>query len=247
MATDGIYLSDDNGLTFTKAFDLPVTPTAGSFPVAFLSHSFNLSAFAQANNLNLNNQVVIRFRANVGSERSCSRWVFFDDVSIDTNCPENIEITNVLSAVNATFQSSNQITASSIIENGSNVTLDAGNRVVLQPGFHAQRDNAVRLQTGGCDPSGGRLAQFSRHNDIQGHLQQANVYPNPNNGVFNLSLGASLGTGQVAVYNMMGKLVYSQSFVGDAVSIDISGFPKDIYTLKIRQGNEVAVKKIVHQ
>lgn len=85
--------------------------------------------------------------------------------------------------------------------------------------------------------------------DIGGNFNSSlNVYPNPGNGSFNVSL-SNIGSvdGEIVVMDMTGRRVYSQkvetagSFV---TSIDLSHFSKGIYTVQVRTENGFAAKNI---
>jgi len=61
------------------------------------------------------------------------------------------------------------------------------------------------------------------------------VYPNPSDGLFNLTLGdESIYT--VKVYNMMGQKIYEKDNVVNQQLIDIKGYPKGIYYIEVSNG-----------
>jgi alpha/beta superfamily hydrolase len=72
----------------------------------------------------------------------------------------------------------------------------------------------------------------------------ANIFPNPSNGLINIESDSDIQS--IVIYNSIGVQVYSNSAVGNSVSIDnlLSG----IYLLEIKNSNEqVAFKKIIIQ
>jgi hypothetical protein len=75
-----------------------------------------------------------------------------------------------------------------------------------------------------------------------------NVYPNPTNGKFDLSLtNIDKVDGDIFVYDMTGRRVYSQKV--DAIgfystSIDLGNCAKGLYTVQVRTANGVAAKNI---
>ncbi len=86
-------------------------------------------------------------------------------------------------------------------------------------------------------------------NDFSGDLNTAlSVYPNPNNGVFTLSLNAgNRVNGNINVIDATGRLVYSQPI--DVLglyntTIDVSRFSKGLYTIQVRTTNGYAAKNI---
>ncbi len=81
-------------------------------------------------------------------------------------------------------------------------------------------------------------------------MDNMKMYPNPNNGKFNLNFNLkNKADAEVTVYNMEGKQVYNEklpNFSGDYnKAIDISSNSKGIYFVKIEQGKHTQVKKIV--
>ncbi|HWB63894.1 MAG TPA: T9SS type A sorting domain-containing protein [Chitinophagales bacterium] len=75
-----------------------------------------------------------------------------------------------------------------------------------------------------------------------------NVYPNPNNGVFEVKVNAgSRINGQIAVVDMTGRTVYSQQI--DIIglyntSIDLTRFAKGLYTLQVKSASGITSKNI---
>lgn len=81
-------------------------------------------------------------------------------------------------------------------------------------------------------------------------MDNMKMYPNPNDGKFNLNFNLKTkGDTEVIVYDMQGKQVYSEklpNFSGDYnKAIDISSNTKGVYFVKIQQGKHSQVKKIV--
>jgi Secretion system C-terminal sorting domain len=74
-----------------------------------------------------------------------------------------------------------------------------------------------------------------------------NIYPNPNNGQFNIELKNNGGVASIEVYDMMGKQVFAQNDMSTKLSIDISNQPKGIYFVKVNIGEEVFNEKIIYQ
>lgn len=60
------------------------------------------------------------------------------------------------------------------------------------------------------------------------------IYPNPSTGIFNI---VSQQNASVEIYDLLGKLVYSQSLVSGTNSIDISNFNAGVYLLKATDAN----------
>ena len=80
-------------------------------------------------------------------------------------------------------------------------------------------------------------------------MDNMKMYPNPNDGKFNLNFNLkNKADAEVTVYDMQGKQVYNEklpNFTGEYNKpIDISSNAKGIYFVKIQQGKHTQVKKI---
>jgi parallel beta-helix repeat protein len=71
------------------------------------------------------------------------------------------------------------------------------------------------------------------------------VFPNPNSGIFNVTLTAEISTDMtVNVYNTIGELVKTVVVNGNSTSVDLTDFASGIYTVKVIADNQIATKKI---
>ncbi len=74
------------------------------------------------------------------------------------------------------------------------------------------------------------------------------VYPNPNNGSFNLK-GLANGPVNISVYNVVGKLVYqaeTSSANGSLVKdVEMDGITNGVYFIKINSGNKTVTTKMI--
>ena len=76
-----------------------------------------------------------------------------------------------------------------------------------------------------------------------------NVYPNPNNGILNISLTNTSDKQIIEIKNIIGQTVYSQ-FVGNSstATINLSDINKGIYTVfLINENGTSSTKKIIIQ
>ncbi len=78
-----------------------------------------------------------------------------------------------------------------------------------------------------------------------------NIFPNPSNGLFNLEMNASkAGSFNVEIINIQGQVVYSKQINQDGFykdQIDISKEAKGIYYIRINDGVDMQVSKIMIQ
>jgi PKD repeat protein len=75
--------------------------------------------------------------------------------------------------------------------------------------------------------------------------QQFLLYPNPNNGAFNLETPYGLNL-QLSVVDGVGRLVYQTKFVSETVNpIDLSNFDQGIYLLQVSDGNSSVTKRLM--
>ncbi len=78
-------------------------------------------------------------------------------------------------------------------------------------------------------------------------LKNITVYPNPSNGIFNISLGDIEPT-SIEVYDLTGKIIVSKKDVkiyNFETSIDLSNASQGIYFFKINSNNQNIVKRII--
>jgi len=75
------------------------------------------------------------------------------------------------------------------------------------------------------------------------------IFPNPNNGKFNISLKNSISKIQVDIYNSWGQKIYESSTRSPLPEneIDFSLHPKGVYFIKINDGEYNYIDKIVIQ
>lgn len=74
---------------------------------------------------------------------------------------------------------------------------------------------------------------------------EALVFPNPSNGVFNLSLKGATDNGiEVRVVNMVGQTVHRMSAQNGVQSIDLSDFPKGLYLMELTGDQGRVIKRV---
>lgn len=173
----------------------------------------------------------------------------------------------------ATITAFNSITASNTIKQDGDVTYRAGVEINLKPGFeveagvdfYAYIDPFECASDGGyqkvvmasADPVSfltptsyvyGNKKGYSEYN--RSYLQKNEriiVSPNPTSGTITLQKenGENI---DIYVYDLLGKEIF-RSFQNNAsrIYIDISGFPKGVYFLKVQDKAEIYTNKIILQ
>ena len=76
-----------------------------------------------------------------------------------------------------------------------------------------------------------------------------NVYPNPNNGIFNISISNSVENQTIEIKNIIGQIVYSETASNSSVNtIDLSDLDKGVYTVSLVSESGISTaKKIIIQ
>jgi PKD repeat protein len=71
------------------------------------------------------------------------------------------------------------------------------------------------------------------------------VYPNPNSGLFNVSLSADINSDMtVKVFNTLGELVKTVVVNNNATEVNMTDCAAGVYMVKVYAENQVATKKI---
>ncbi len=76
------------------------------------------------------------------------------------------------------------------------------------------------------------------------------ILPNPSTGVFNLDFGGLTGKTSIVISDLMGKVAIAETIDlngTERIQYDLSTFSKGIYNIKIVNGNNVSVRKIVKE
>lgn len=70
------------------------------------------------------------------------------------------------------------------------------------------------------------------------------TFPNPCHEVLNVSLTSEANNGDLSIYDMSGKVVYSQKINGEATSIDLSSFKAGMYIVSVQTKSAKYAKQI---
>jgi hypothetical protein len=160
------------------------------------------------------------------------------------------------------------------IYNGADYEFVAGESITLSPGFTAEAGSnftarigaSASLKSANSSLEQGIIGKMKSidlpkykkfeiekylPNDDENILEISELYPNPNNGIFEFTVtnnNQSRPNIYVEILNVQGKKYYTKSFVIEnehPVNINKSDLPKGFYILKITNGEYMTNKKLV--
>jgi len=73
------------------------------------------------------------------------------------------------------------------------------------------------------------------------------IYPNPGNGLFTLTINGTVKNAEIEISNSLGQVIYHSILNSNKESLDISGFSKGVYFMKLSSNEYALFKKIVLQ
>jgi len=147
-------------------------------------------------------------------------------------------------------------------QSGSSAEIIAGKTIIFLPGFHAMAGSNVhgRITTDSsfCVAAAGSVlaipVEKSQEADILSKALDGSivtpsmkVFPNPNNGSFTLEIINFPHQNSVAVFDLMGKLVYKTKNLGQNTPVELTTLSKGIYFIKATGQNEQLLQKILIQ
>ena len=75
-------------------------------------------------------------------------------------------------------------------------------------------------------------------------INNLNVYPNPVKNILNIT---NVENGNISIYNLSGKLIYTENVYQNNAKINFSDFTQGIYVVSVKNDDEVRTYKIVKQ
>ena len=100
-----------------------------------------------------------------------------------------------------------------------------------------------QVEEGANSKSGSGIANSSEMTSII--INPLNIYPNPNNGEFKISVENNSEISTIDIYNLMGEKVFNSDMNKTMNEIDISNQPKGVYFVEITIGDKIFNEKII--
>jgi alpha-tubulin suppressor-like RCC1 family protein len=182
--------------------------------------------------------------------------------------PENLNVdkTTISNGDSKCFNAYKIITVagsgtSVVFASGSSVNVIAGQYILFLPGFHSVEgsyvDAHITTTSSFCETESSSIVSlpveksisedFGIQDDINPiSVKSVKVYPNPNNGRFNLVLENFEGICKIKVYNTLGATIYEASANNTSnIEINLPYVKKGIYFVSVISGKEQFNKKVV--
>ncbi|MEM0518903.1 T9SS type A sorting domain-containing protein [Aequorivita flava] len=78
------------------------------------------------------------------------------------------------------------------------------------------------------------------------NLSSISIYPNPSSSVINLEIPHNIQSGQITVYDVLGKQIYSDEFISNPrISINIAYWSQGNYFLKVVSGEYTITERFI--
>ncbi|MBL7837846.1 MAG: PKD domain-containing protein, partial [Bacteroidetes bacterium] len=210
-----------------------------------------VAAPVHAYNSSISQTYTVQLKASIqgGCADSLSKTVTINP--LPTTC--SFDITGNIKAAKTspltftpTGGSTNNITYTWLTGDGNSVNSNAAG---TQYTYNAPGKYCVTMiarNDAGCECSTTKCVSVTTDiTDAESMNNAVQVYPNPNSGVFNVTLNAEIsGSMTVNVYNVLGELVKTITVDGNSTSVDLTEFASGVYTVKVIADNQIATKKI---
>jgi hypothetical protein len=98
------------------------------------------------------NTVTLIAQDELGNQRSCQSTVTVEDCELacDQPCPDSLEVNDV-PIPSGFYQAAIFLSSTGTVDSGSTVTLQAGEEVVLLPGFDSKKGSITTIKIGDCE------------------------------------------------------------------------------------------------
>ncbi len=136
----------------------------------------------------------------------------------------------------------------------SSYTAEAGNSVLIKPGFYAANGSSFLAKIIPCNPSLPRLSPYfaEESQPIKGlpfnnEEDDIVIYPNPNDGSFTLFFeNMTDGEYSLEICDILSERIFFKDAINDkSINIKIENAAQGVYFLKIFRNNQIMVKKFI--
>lgn len=152
-----------------------------------------------------------------------------------------------------------------IIESTGDITVYAGNAVIILPGFHAQAGSEFHayIDISDCDANyGGRSAEGGQdanenekvlihatpkeQTEVESNQNQITIYPNPNDGSFLFQTNFDLNNATISIFNLTGQQVFTSLITSASTRLELE-LEKGVYLVIYQNGETRETIKMVIQ
>jgi hypothetical protein len=146
---------------------------------------------------------------------------------------------------------------------GSSTNLIAGTSITFLPGVHIEQASylsaTITTDSTFCDDYSGSLVvakvdtkkSDSETGDKKDEdkkimkMKSLKVFPNPNNGKFNVEFTGLLNSTEFVIYNFLGSIIYKGKLDTEKTAIDLSKIQKGLYFLKVISNPKPLIQEIL--
>jgi hypothetical protein len=175
-----------------------------------------------------------------------------------------LEGVEIVSGQDICFEATNTLTVGGggstfVVQNGGYVELVAGQRIRMLEGthFHSGSYGLARITTTSdycnlpppliavLEEKQSAVEEFAEPETSESYFK---VYPNPTTGIFTLELSEIASTVTIEIYGVMGEQILRQDVSGFITyEFDLSSQPRGIYIIRVLNGNEMGIQRVIRQ
>jgi len=80
------------------------------------------------------------------------------------------------------------------------------------------------------------------------NISSLNLFPNPSSGLVKIEYSGNKNENKnIEIFDMLGKLVYTNTFNSNSFNIELSSLPKGVYTFRLKDREQTHHKKLILQ
>lgn len=191
------------------------------------------------------------------ADGSINSWSATDFIQTYIDCPENLDVPRYHAYPEPyyyLYEASNNIISEKQVLNGVKVELNAGNKIILEPGFRVYNNSSFRAFIEGCTATNTSKISKEKHTSFEStslleDIEIIKLYPNPTSGIVNISSKENVASWELN--NSLGAIYIKENAKYQdvkAFSLNLSGYPTGMYILRTTLKNgELVIKKIIKE